>query len=49
MSKELGSFDKRLKKLDLMSQQVVLLKLQSETNNKLLALQDKLIALGKDE
>ena len=32
-----------------MAQQVVLMKLQSETNNKLLKLQDRLIELGKYE
>jgi len=38
-------FDKRLLKLDLMSRQIELMKLQDETNNKLLAIQDELIRL----
>ena len=38
-------FDKRLLKLDLMSRQIELMKLQSETSNKLLAIQDELIRL----
>jgi|TARA_R110000787_G_scaffold56084_1_gene129100 hypothetical protein len=40
-------FDKRLLKLDLMSRQIELMKLQSETSNKLLAIQDELISLVK--
>ena len=39
------AFDKRLLKLDLMSRQIELMKLQDETNNKLLAIQDELIRL----
>jgi|TARA_R110000782_G_scaffold647_4_gene2146 hypothetical protein len=38
-------FDKRLLKLDLMSRQIELMKLQDETSNKLLAIQDELIRL----
>ena len=48
-NKELSSYSKRFKILDVMAQQVVLMKLQSETNNKLLKLQDRLIELGKYE
>jgi len=40
---------KKCKILDVMARQVVLMKLQSETNNKLLKLQDRLIELGKYE
>ena len=40
-------FDKRLLKLDLMSRQIELMKLQSETSNKLLEIQDELIRLVK--
>ena len=39
------AFDKRLLKLDLMSRQIELMKLQDETSNKLLAIQDELIRL----
>tara|TARA_R110000868_G_scaffold185031_1_gene426812 strand:- start:274 stop:423 length:150 start_codon:yes stop_codon:yes gene_type:complete len=49
MDKELSSFAKRFARLDLMAQQVVLMKLQAETNNKLLTIQNKIIKLGKDE
>lgn len=48
-NEELSSYSKRFKILDVMAQQVVLMKLQSETNNKLLKLQDRLIELGKYE
>ena len=46
--KVLGSYDRKITKLDLLSRQVVLLKLQEETNNKLLIIQDKLIELLKE-
>jgi capsule polysaccharide export protein KpsE/RkpR len=48
-NEELSSYSKRFKILDVMAQQIVLMKLQSETNNKLLKLQDRLIELGKYE
>ncbi len=38
-------FDKRLLKLDLMSRQIELMKLQDETSNKLLAIKDEMIRL----
>jgi len=48
LEKKLGSYDRKITKLDLLSQQVVLMKLQEETTNKLLVIQDKLIELLKE-
>ena len=48
LEKTLGSYDRKITKLDLLAQQVVLMKLQEETTNKLLIIQDKLIELLKE-
>ena len=48
LDKDLGSYDRKIKKLDLLSRQAVLIKLQEETTNKLIIIQDTLIELLKE-